>query len=344
MNDIQNTLDTIVKDDWRRPDLYDGREVPRQKDMLELTKPDGERFGLMEVDNYPLVAVTRCMYFTEKGFEKQYSVSNVPPTLGIVCAEGKGGYDWRAHDHRFTLTHGSCTLVNLYRPDDGHSHIYHAGTDLLSRHVFVPHIFIHQKAELYPDQLGAVCQMMEGFVGDASQDICRHTAAPVYQNALAAIFAQPLLGNTSEEYVADNLVTLFSALSDNPRPASLDKVDYDATLRRKVLEARDIIKADIKSPLSLRSLALAVGTNENYLKAGFRHEFGQTVFGYLFECRMQTARRLLLDPQLPIERVAFAVGYTDLNSFYRPFRRRFGVTPTQYRISATRDLRFTSPH
>lgn len=337
MNNIQDNCN------WRRPNLDDGREMPRQKDLVDLYKPSGERFGLMEVDNYLMAAVTRSMYLTESGFEKHCAVANVPPTLGIVCAEGKGTFDWKAHDHSFCVGHGSCTLVNLSRPDDGHSYLFHGYTDILVRHVFVPHYFIHQKAELYPSQLEAVSRMVEGFAGDASMDIRHLTSAPVYQNALAAIFSQPLLGNSSEEYVADNIITLLDVFSDKPQPASLEKIGYDAALRTKVLEARDIIASDIKNPLSLRQLALAVGTNENYLKAGFKHEFGISVFGYLFECRMQTARRLLLDPQLSIDRIAMAVGYTDPLSFYRPFRRRFGITPMQYRSSAIRGGAFYPP-
>ncbi|MCM1311028.1 MAG: helix-turn-helix transcriptional regulator [Bacteroides sp.] len=83
----------------------------------------------------------------------------------------------------------------------------------------------------------------------------------------------------------------------------------------------------------MRKLALEVGTNENYLKTGFRYEFGLTVYGYLFERRMLAARQLLLDTSLPIGQIARIAGYTDPVGFYQPFRRRFGLTSTQFRAT-----------
>ena len=46
---------------------------------------------------------------------------------------------------------------------------------------------------------------------------------------------------------------------------------------------------------------------------------------------MMKARRLLLDPDLPVSEVAVACGYDDALYFSRVFRRVCGVSPTEYR-------------
>jgi len=47
--------------------------------------------------------------------------------------------------------------------------------------------------------------------------------------------------------------------------------------------------------------------------------------------RFQKAVMLLLETKLPVEEIAFAVGYENLSYFYRQFKARYGMTPRRYR-------------
>ena len=46
---------------------------------------------------------------------------------------------------------------------------------------------------------------------------------------------------------------------------------------------------------------------------------------------MEEAKRLLRETNLLIKDISAAVGYEDVGSFIRRFRKQMGVTPTQYR-------------
>ena len=57
--------------------------------------------------------------------------------------------------------------------------------------------------------------------------------------------------------------------------------------RERLYQARKIISDRLNNPPCLKDLAKQVGLNECTLKRGFRQLFGTTVFGYLYQQRME---------------------------------------------------------
>ena len=97
------------------------------------------------------------------------------------------------------------------------------------------------------------------------------------------------------------------------------------------LHVKAIIEREYLNPPSLRSLALMVGTNECKLKNGFKNRFGATVFGYLFDYRMEIACRYLSDTDKSIQEIADLTGYEHHSHFSTAFKRKFCVSPQEYR-------------
>lgn len=95
----------------------------------------------------------------------------------------------------------------------------------------------------------------------------------------------------------------------------------------KIHYARHLLEQNISNPYSLLELARMVGLNDFKLKKGFKEIFGNTVFGYLHEIRMQEAKKLLLDQQKSIHEVAEYCGYQYVQHFSTAFKKRFGITP-----------------
>jgi AraC-like DNA-binding protein len=58
---------------------------------------------------------------------------------------------------------------------------------------------------------------------------------------------------------------------------------------------------------------------------------GLTYGTLIDEVRFAEAKKLLLEPGLPVEDVALSVGFSDQSNFTRMFRRIGGLTPTEYR-------------
>jgi AraC-like DNA-binding protein len=107
-----------------------------------------------------------------------------------------------------------------------------------------------------------------------------------------------------------------------PAPPALKDGDRD-----RIYQARDILLRRFRKPPSLKELAHQVGLNDCTLKRQFKQVFGTTVFGYLYDYRMEQARRWLLDRQWSVTEIARRVGYKNLCAFSTAFRKKFGVSP-----------------
>lgn len=70
------------------------------------------------------------------------------------------------------------------------------------------------------------------------------------------------------------------------------KNDYD---RERVVYAREYLVRHIDRPPSLPEMARIAGINEYQLKKGFKETFGNTVFGYRSETRLELAKSELLE-------------------------------------------------
>ena len=105
--------------------------------------------------------------------------------------------------------------------------------------------------------------------------------------------------------------------------------DAPAWLRRMLALMRETphIVPDIQS-LSTRQ-----GLNRRTLEREFQRWVGQSPLEYLQNCRMEKARRLLRDTRWRVSRIAGECGYTDEKWFLTQFKRRNGMTPSQYRQS-----------
>jgi AraC-like DNA-binding protein len=97
--------------------------------------------------------------------------------------------------------------------------------------------------------------------------------------------------------------------------------------RDRLYLAQTILRDRLHNPPCLKELAQEIGLNECTLKRGFRQLFNTTVFGYLYQQRMEYARQLLQERELNVSQVAKKVGYASQSRFATAFRKKFGVNP-----------------
>lgn len=95
----------------------------------------------------------------------------------------------------------------------------------------------------------------------------------------------------------------------------------------KLIEARTIIERNLRTPCSLIELSRRVGLNDFKLKKGFKELTGNTVFGYLYDCRMNRAQELL-QQKYNVNEVSFLVGYKNPQHFTAAYKKKFGILPS----------------
>ncbi|MBM7583371.1 YesN/AraC family two-component response regulator [Caldicoprobacter guelmensis] len=83
--------------------------------------------------------------------------------------------------------------------------------------------------------------------------------------------------------------------------------------------------------LSLLVVAKRFNYSPAYLSLFFKEQMGNHFSSYLEEVRLNHAVNLLVNTNLSVSEIADAVGYNSSNSFCRAFRRRYGMSPGQYR-------------
>lgn len=101
----------------------------------------------------------------------------------------------------------------------------------------------------------------------------------------------------------------------------------------KIRKAKEIIIAKMAEPPSLHELANEIGLNIKKLKEGFKQIYGDTVFSFLFDYKMEHARKLLESNQYNVNEVGLRVGYSTASHFIAAFKKKFGTTPKKYVMS-----------
>ena len=101
-------------------------------------------------------------------------------------------------------------------------------------------------------------------------------------------------------------------------------------LRRQLFhQAAAIVRDEYASDLTVDDVAHRVATSPRQLRRAFA-EAGVTFRDCLAAVRMRHAAALLRDSDLSVEAVGVRVGYRHPSQFTKAFKRRHGVTPSEY--------------
>lgn len=125
------------------------------------------------------------------------------------------------------------------------------------------------------------------------------------------------------------LLSLFFNKNEDPNaeqcPFLIDEENV-----QKIKKAKDIIIANMAEPPGLEELANKVGLNLKKLKVGFKQIYGDTVYGFLFDYKMEHARSLLDSGSYNVNEVGLRIGYSTASHFIAAFKKKFGTTPKKY--------------
>jgi transcriptional regulator GlxA family with amidase domain len=97
-------------------------------------------------------------------------------------------------------------------------------------------------------------------------------------------------------------------------------------------------------PLTICVLARAVGLSISRFEHLFTKQIGCSFGNRLQEIRLENSARLLPDYTLSVKEVCGKVGYSHAPSFSRAFKRRFGLTPTEFRRKSIGEVNASEIH
>ena len=150
--------------------------------------------------------------------------------------------------------------------------------------------------------------------------------------AANSILDNPFIGSLRKGYIfaksVELLILILQSIADYE--SNIDKPERGISKRDidRMQKARDLLDKDYINPPTIGKLARTIGVNEAKLMHNFKRLFGQTIFDYTQNLRMDEAKKLLETTERSITEIAFDVGYEYSSNFTTAFKRRFGITPS----------------
>ncbi|WP_282030286.1 helix-turn-helix transcriptional regulator [Winogradskyella eximia] len=133
-------------------------------------------------------------------------------------------------------------------------------------------------------------------------------------------------------YFKGKAYELLSLFFNRSEDADIEQCPFlvDEVNVAKLKKAKDIIIANMAEPPTLQELADDIGLSLKKLKEGFKQIYGDSVFSFLFDYKMEVARKLLETGDYNVNEVGLKVGYSTGSHFIAAFKKKFGTTPKKY--------------
>ncbi len=173
------------------------------------------------------------------------------------------------------------------------------------------------------------------FLSEGNQDKKYYTdgkIAPSMAVVLNQLMNYSLHPSIKLLYFKGKAYELLSLYFNRPEDADMEQcpflVDEENVL--KIKKAKEIIIANMAEPPSLQELSNQIGLPLNKLKDGFKQLYGEPVYSFLFDYKMEVARQLLAEGAHNVNEVGLKVGYSTASHFIAAFKKKFGTTPKKY--------------
>lgn len=142
----------------------------------------------------------------------------------------------------------------------------------------------------------------------------------------------PTIKNLYYKAKAYELLSLYFNRSEDPDVEQCPFLSDEENVL-KIRKAKDIVIANMAEPPSLQELSREIGLSLKKLKEGFKQIYGDSVFSFLLDYKMEYARKLLDSGEYNVNEVGLKVGYSTSSHFIAAFRKKFGTTPKKYLMS-----------
>jgi AraC-like DNA-binding protein len=102
----------------------------------------------------------------------------------------------------------------------------------------------------------------------------------------------------------------------------------------RLLYIRNEILIDLSVPPVISELARIAAMSETKLKQLFKQTFGDTIYNYFQQARMDEAAFLLRQGKRSVAETGYELGFSNLSHFSRIFEKHYGLTPKRFSAQA----------
>ncbi|MFK7936489.1 MAG: helix-turn-helix domain-containing protein [Saprospiraceae bacterium] len=196
--------------------------------------------------------------------------------------------------------------------------------------VIAVHLFPEVLKKLYIGELPAVIKKQTN--NERSKVVASSDVIARFIDSLEFYFQNPsLVNNDLLELKIKELILL---LVQSKNVNSILELIADLYSPKTVL-LKEVIELHLFSNLKLEQLAKLCNQSLSSFKREFKKEFNDSPTNYIIGKKIEKARELLSMTKLSINEIAYEVGFQDQLYFTRLFKKRLGVTPTNFCLGSS---------
>lgn len=186
-------------------------------------------------------------------------------------------------------------------------------------------------------------QLLDMHMGDRADAFARLAAQPIYDPLASQIASRmwSTLANANEYTSAFNahaLNTLLAILCcERLAPAGAANAKRGALAPWRLKQVTALMASRLHEPPSIDELANSVELSPDHFLRSFAAATGRTPHQWITEMRMEKAKRLLRETQLPATEIALELGYSSPGHFSSRFRQVVGMSPSVWRQAFAND-------
>ncbi len=157
-----------------------------------------------------------------------------------------------------------------------------------------------------------------------------------FSPAIAVILSQMINYNLHPSiktlYIKGKVYELISLYFNKSDDADIEQCPFlvDEDNVRRIRQAKEIMISRMAEPPTLAELSEEIGLSLKKLKEGFKQIYGDSVFSFLFDYKMEYARKMLETGKYNVNEVGLRVGYSTASHFISAFKKKYGTTPKKY--------------
>lgn len=144
----------------------------------------------------------------------------------------------------------------------------------------------------------------------------------------SSIFEHQLVSELNDLILESELYHFFAILMKSLRVEGGSRKEKKNYYVRSAIR---FIRDCYYSPLTVGDIADHIGINRSYLYTLFIDEMGMSPSDYLTSFRLTRASEMLKITSFSVEQIAQSCGYQDSVVFSKAFKKKYGVSPRQYR-------------
>ena len=131
----------------------------------------------------------------------------------------------------------------------------------------------------------------------------------------------------------DELLTWFV---DKISVACRNVISSHSTKENSIIDQAVLyINKNYNKDISLADVSREVNISPYYFSKVFKDEMGENFIEYLTNIRIEKAKDLIKNSECSMKEICVMVGYSEPNYFSRSFKKKVGVTPTEYKEGKT---------